>query len=208
MKTATVTTEQAIARGLRQSAHGPTFREGTCKIQVEALFSVPSAGNPDASSGWANGTTIKHKAPTDPAALADFIAHAPRGMIAWWTGGSHGHGHVAPVYGHGMILTSDLGGVGRFHVQPLDRVRRDWGLRFVGLSEDLEGVRVYKAPPSHPLVSAVIDAHPGPARYAAMQRLAQHGTPKGRKHAQAWLRAENQKRTSLGHIHSMILPVR
>lgn len=70
-------------------------------------------------------------------------AQCPRGSVVWWTGGSHGYGHVAVATGNGNCWSSDAKESGVAGKVNIDELTRRWGLNFQGWSEDINGVRVY-----------------------------------------------------------------
>ena len=61
----------------------------------------------------------------------------------FWTGGSHRAGHVAMSLGHGRIISTDLPYTGHVTRTSLSAPGAHWGLRYLGWTEDLEGVRIY-----------------------------------------------------------------
>jgi hypothetical protein len=70
--------------------------------------------------------------------------HPPAGVPVFWSGGSRGHGHVAVSLGHGMIVSTDIPYTGHVARTYLSAPGRRWGLRYLGWTEDLEGVRIYR----------------------------------------------------------------
>jgi cell wall-associated NlpC family hydrolase len=70
--------------------------------------------------------------------------YPPAGVPVFWSGGSHRHGHVAISLGHGMIISTDLPRTGHVTRTRLSTVERRWGLHYLGWTEDLEGVRIYR----------------------------------------------------------------
>lgn len=67
-------------------------------------------------------------------------ATPPRGVPVFWAGGSHGYGHVAISSGDWDCYSTDVvvADQVRWCVMPLIRWR--WGLRYLGWTEDLNGV--------------------------------------------------------------------
>lgn len=67
-------------------------------------------------------------------------ATPPRGVPVFWAGGSHGYGHVAISSGDWDCYSTDVvvADQVRWCVMPLIRLR--WGLRYLGWTEDLNGV--------------------------------------------------------------------
>lgn len=190
--------EQAIRECEQQSAHGPRFRPYYCKREVREAYGITQSHSDDAAEAWAEA---KHKHPTD-----DPMA-APRGALLFWTGGSEGYGHVAIAAGHGMMWSTDIKRLGYFDLAPITDVRRKWGtsLRFVGWTEDLDGVRVLPVPKRrYPLVEAVMHAKPGHARTAAMKVLAEKGSPRAAQLARVWLRGNTDKHRALTTLRAML----
>jgi hypothetical protein len=122
----------AIIAARTQSQNGPQFGEGECLMRVHDCYGI-GALFPSAAAGW-TGARMKH--PTaDPAVI-------PRGYPVWWTGGSHGFGHVAIAAGNGMCWSSDIRRIGFFDLVPIDEIHAKWGLTLVGWTEDLNGQTV------------------------------------------------------------------
>lgn len=134
----TNTGEQAIAQAAQQSISGARFGTGLCLQKVRGCYLV-AAKYPDAASAWENaGIRHKDRNPLD----------IPRGVPVFWTGGSAGHGHIAISTGDGYCWSTDIERPGFFdHVRIAD-IERRWGLPLVGWTEDLNGVRVWTAPPA------------------------------------------------------------
>lgn len=137
----TAIAEQAIARAKYQSAHGPQFGVGECMERVHDLYDAPAIGDYDrngrasALDGWEYS---KHRHPFD----GNYNA-VPRGVPFWWSGGSHGDGHVAPTEGGGLCMSTDILRDGYFDEVPLARIAQQWELHPLGWTEDINGVRVY-----------------------------------------------------------------
>jgi len=72
----------------------------------------------------------------------------PRGAMAFWTGGSHGYGHIAVGLGHGMVRSTDSGGAGRPANVPLAWVEQHWGLPYAGWAWDVNEVTIPHEEPS------------------------------------------------------------
>lgn len=170
----TRTPEQAIAwthqRGLIPDESGrPVGAAGWCKRETRSAYGVPSDGSKDAAEAFRR-TQRRHSTATVP----------PRGAVMWWTGGRNGHGHVAISLGDGTIRTTDLPTSGRWGTVTRTRPVTDWGLTYVGWSEDIDGVRVF-VPPRKPsrlanlrkrLLAVANDPKVGPVRRRAARRAA------------------------------------
>lgn len=131
----TATPAQAIARAHNQSVNGPAYPLGMCLRATRRLYDVPAVYS-DAAAAWSH---TRHRIPIG--------AGAPAGALVWWTGGSHGHGHVALVTGDGYCWSVDIRRPGYFDRVPISAITREWGLRFVGYSRDVNGVQVVPDPP-------------------------------------------------------------
>lgn len=62
----------------------------------------------------------------------------PRGTFCFWEGGKHGHVSVSS--GDGDHYTSDLPVRGQIRWGQIEDVARIWGYRYLGWSEDINGV--------------------------------------------------------------------
>lgn len=120
------------ARLKSKSAH-PTDGEGMCLQQVRECFGV-AGGTPDAITAWEQA---KHKHPeTD-------VTKIPRNVPVFWSGGSHGHGHIAIATGDARCWSTDIMRAGYFDRVSLAEIHAKWGLTLLGWTEDLNGVRVW-----------------------------------------------------------------
>lgn len=63
----------------------------------------------------------------------------PAGVPVFWTGGSQGYGHIALSLGNGMIRTTDRP-TGRVGTVELGYIQTYWGQKYMGWTEDLNGV--------------------------------------------------------------------
>src|SRR5215831_15876293 len=99
---------------------------GYCLAQVHDWAGI-GAKYATASQAWYYNTA-KHR-----------DAHAPRGSAVYWTGGSHGYGHIAISLGNGMIRSTDAGGWGRVATVPLSWIHTHWGLTYAGWSWQING---------------------------------------------------------------------
>lgn len=132
------TVDRALETVRHQSLAGPPFKVGMCKQQTRLAFMVPSDGSADATTAW--GRT-RHRG----------IGRAPRGAIVWWTGGTGGHGHVAISDGAGWCWSVDIRRSGFWDRVPVAEIASSWpALRYVGWSEDIDGVRVIELDPPTP----------------------------------------------------------
>jgi len=125
-----------------QAATGARFDVGLCLQRVRMAYGI-AARFPDAASAWAGAA---HKHPTTD------LASIPAGVPVFWTGGAHGYGHVAVKAGGDTVdvWSTDLERPGHFDRVDGRRIGATWGLRLVGWTEDLNGVRVYTPAPPKP----------------------------------------------------------
>jgi hypothetical protein len=144
--------ELAISRATYQSAHGPRFGVGECMMRTRALYGAPAIGDydgdgsADAEDGW-KFAKLKHPFDGD-------YAGVPRGVPFWWSGGSNDNGHVAPTLGDGECMSTDILRGGYYDKVPLALIAQRWGLKPLGWTEDIDGVRVW-SPPLPPPVQPV-----------------------------------------------------
>lgn len=124
---------------IRSKSDRPTSEAGMCLREVRECFSVGPTTPPtdDAAEAWARA---KHKHPeTDPHKI-------PRNVPVFWTGGIHGHGHIAIATGDSRCWSTDILRSGYFDRVAIASIQAKWGLTLVGWSEDLNGVRVWSKP--------------------------------------------------------------
>lgn len=127
-----VTHFPAIAAARKQSHDGPKGGEGMCLQMVRTCFGI-RALEPDATTAWLRATD-KHPL-TDPAKF-------PRGYPIFWTGGSHGHGHIAIATGDGRCWSTDIVRTGYFDYVDITEIHNTWGLTLVGYTKDINGSKV------------------------------------------------------------------
>lgn len=136
MTLAKYTGNQAIARALTESGHPSQDWQGRCLVFVRTMCGV-DAKYGDAATAWVNARK-RHTNGTPTAGAAVF-----------WTGGSHGYGHVALSAGGGKVWTTDIAGAGRVSLEDIATIHNRWGLRYVGWSEDLNStsLKLVSPPP-------------------------------------------------------------
>lgn len=123
------TKREAIAFVRHQSEHGPRFDAGLCKRQTRIAYGIPSDGSDDAAEAW---TRTHYR-------LGSGV-WVP-GAFAWWTGGSHGHGHVAfCAFKFGHVWSVDAHRSGYWDRVPFARIEA-WApsLTFRGFTLDIDG---------------------------------------------------------------------
>ena len=130
---------QAVAFLKDRAASGVQYPVGNCLGSVRDAYGSPAVGG-DATRAYL-ATTER-----GPDAY---------GALAWWTGGSAGHGHVALSLGDGTVYSTDFGpdryyGDGRVRLIALVNVSRQSNpaapLVFQSFSHDLDGTDVLEAP--------------------------------------------------------------
>lgn len=99
-----------------------------------------SGGEPDAATQWAHTDKAhRHSGP------------APLGAPVFWTGGTHGYGHVALSDGRGNVWSTDLPIPERVGLVPVGEVARAWpGHVLVGWASSLEGQTLPLQPAAAP----------------------------------------------------------
>ena len=180
-----------------QHEHPTRNWTGWCLVFVRSAFGV-AARYPSAASAWQHADH-KHLE-TDPNKI-------PREVPVFWTGGTHGYGHIALSRGDGSCWTTDLIHPGKVDVARIDDVRKRWGLHLVGWAEDLNGVRVYEPPSAKPAPKKAEPKRQRPTRghniddaIAAGEKAHTYATKHHQptrarrlKNALAWLRKINPK---------------
>lgn len=127
---------QAIARANASR----TYPRGMCYKWTREQFGIPSIGDrdgdgdADAVDGW---KAARRRHPGD--------RHPPPGVPVFWSGGSNGHGHAAITKPAG-VRSIDANGFGNVGTVDLGWFERNWGLTYLGWSEDLGGVPIPLGP--------------------------------------------------------------
>lgn len=136
------TREQAVRNALNDHSNTP----GACQYQTRLWFGAASAGDydgdgaADAEDGWKK----------EPVWARHYDRHPPAGVPVSYLGGSHDNGHRAISLGNGRIRSTDAAGLGRVATVDLAWPERNWGLRYAGWSETIDGYRIPKPPPPPP----------------------------------------------------------
>ena len=125
----TTTVYPAIAAARKQSHDGPQFGVGECLMRVRMCYGIPAQQH-DAAAAW-RAAKVKHTR-----------TPAPRGYPVFWTGGSHGYGHIAIATGDGNVWSTDIRRPGFFDLCPITEINARWGLTYAGWAEDVNGVAV------------------------------------------------------------------
>lgn len=128
------TPEQAIAVARSMSARAVFVGVGNCLITVRGYYAV-AAKYGTATLCW---QAADHKHPVSHG------VNVPRGTPVYWTGGSHGFGHIAISIGGGLCLSTDWLRAGRIDVARIDDITSHWGLNFEGYANEVNDVEVWK----------------------------------------------------------------
>lgn len=140
----TASASTALTRARAKVGH--SNRVGYCLAEIRALYDIPSRYG-DASTAWAN-------------AVGKHTSTPPPGAPVFWTGGSHGHGHIAIMDVGGYIISTDAPSNGRWGRVPLSWPAQRWGHRYVGWAEGFNGARIPGLPPAAATVR-LADLHYG-----------------------------------------------
>lgn len=135
----------------RKGTSFTAVKDGVLKAGYCLKFSRSCAG---ALGGVLNATTAWRNAKHRHTA-----GTPPRGSFVFWEGGTNGHGHVSVSAGGGDVWTTDFKRFGKVDRVSIKAITTKWrNLRYVGWSEDINGVRVSAqvavklAPPKAPTV--------------------------------------------------------
>jgi hypothetical protein len=118
-------------------AEGSTWNDpGHCLQWAREQAGIPS-GAATAATAWADAD-VKRRGDTTP----------PPGAAVYWVGGSHGFGHVAISVGHGLVRSSDAGGLGQVATVPVGWISNHWDLQYAGWSNSINGYTIPGVTPS------------------------------------------------------------
>ncbi|MDH2414889.1 hypothetical protein [Nocardioides sp. CER19] len=117
---------QIVAKAMHSVSNVP----GMCLVWSRHQAGIPSKYS-DAATAWRHATGRR---PRDP--------NPPRGAAVYWTGGSHGFGHIAISVGHGKVRSSDAGGQGDVATVPIHHLSREWDLHYAGWANSINGYRI------------------------------------------------------------------
>lgn len=121
---------QAVANALNSTVNVPRYcaRWTRERFGVAALGDYDGDGAADAEDMW-KAARIRNEGDLEP----------PAGVPVYWGGGSQDNGHIAVSLGGGLIRSTDAAGAGRVGTVPLDYPTKQWGMPYLGWSEDLYG---------------------------------------------------------------------
>jgi hypothetical protein len=128
----TASAAQALATARAKVGHANDI--GMCLREIRSLYGIPG-GISDATSAWSN-------------ALGKHTSTPPPGAPVFWTGGSHGHGHIAIMDYGGYIISTDAPSSGRWGRVPLAWPGQRWGVRLQGWAEGWNHVHIPGLPPA------------------------------------------------------------
>lgn len=151
----TRTPAEAIAWAQNQSEHGPRVHEGMCLKMVRTALDVP-AKYLRAIDAWDHAEHRRGGGIVPPV-----------GVPVFWRGGHTGAGHVALSAGNGYVWSTDWKRNGYFDKAAIADITRDWHETYLGWTEDLNAVPVYKTTEPKPVakpslreaLQAVCDAY-------------------------------------------------
>lgn len=113
------------------------YESGECLKAVRIAFGLDANGlEPDAYNAFL-------REGGRAGANTHTVIPAPANVPVFWSGGSHGHGHVAISDGKGNVLSTDVKRVGLFDLVPESWIHQHWGLTRMGWTETLEGKRIH-----------------------------------------------------------------
>lgn len=122
-----------------------TCRPGMCLQVTRGWLNIPARAY-DADDAW-DDATRKHPGDRTP----------PKGAPVFYAGGNHGH--IALHLGGGQIRSTDAPSAGLVSTQALTWPETHWGLRYLGWTEDLNGVDIdYLTGDDMPTAKEIADA--------------------------------------------------
>ena len=124
----------AIAHARGEIANPSKDWTGMCLQFVRSCFDVGPVA-PSAIAGW-KAARLRHE-------LGD-LDKIPAGVPVWWATGQFGH--VALSIGDGKCISTDILRRGKPDVVAIGTIADRWGARFLGWSEDINGVRITTPP--------------------------------------------------------------
>lgn len=136
------TPEEAIAIARSWCLSGHWCGVGMCLATVRQYYGVPSGFPTAASSYWASDHKRFVRSGRD----------VPRGVPVYWTGGSHGAGHIAISVGGGVCLSTDWKSAGKISYAHIDDITAAWGLQFKGYTWEVNGRQVWAPAEPKPTV--------------------------------------------------------
>lgn len=130
MATAPRTRKQGVASAMASGVNVPRYcaRWTRERFGVGPLGDYDGDGAADAEDMW-KAAQSKHRGDRTP----------PRGVPVFWGGGSSDNGHAAVSLGGGLVRSTDAAGSGRVGTVSIDFPEKQWGMPYLGWSDDLYG---------------------------------------------------------------------
>lgn len=116
--------QEARSEVTKNTAPPPRLWYGLCLVFVRSMHDVPSLFG-SAKAAWTHAGH-QHTSKNPPA-----------GAPVYWSGGTYGH--IALSTGNGRCISTDIRRKGRPNEVDINTIRHDWGLRYLGWTEDLNG---------------------------------------------------------------------
>jgi len=147
----------SLATAYNNAVNDRYCEPGYCLRQVRTWWGVGSKYG-TAVTAWKYATT-KHPGNLSP----------PKGACVFFSGGPGGYGHVAFALGNGYVRSTDAAGRGRNGTVTIAWIRQNWGLPYLGWTQDLNGVRL-------PVGGTTTPAPPPPTSTAVYWRQLSYGS--------------------------------
>lgn len=122
----------ALANAKALSAAGTSVGSGLCLANVRKAYGI-GAEYPSAITAF----------DAVPSEYTHTWYNPPAGVPVFWSGGSAGDGHIAIADGNGNVWSTDIKREGKWDLVPIAEIHSNWGLKYEGWTEILNGVRVY-----------------------------------------------------------------
>ena len=171
---------------------------GMCQQFTRMAFNVGS-GFPSASAAW-NGSKKRH--PTNNP------MDVPPGVPVYFLGGSKGYGHAAVSLGNGLVRSTDWPSRYNVGTARISDIQRSWGQQFVGWTEDINGVTVWKKPepkaPKTPNITTALRTKDPEKRRQALRAISRSGSnDRVKDAAEKYLKALGDRETINGRIKEL-----
>lgn len=127
--------QPGVEKAIASAVGSHSYPVGLCLQWVRTRWGI-DVGAPNAIAAWRVVPTDKRHSFYTP----------PAGVPVFWSGGSHGLGHVAISLGNGKVRSTDIGGAGTVTTVDLSVITAKWKMTYLGWTDALNGVVVYKEP--------------------------------------------------------------
>lgn len=124
----------ATGNAAKESLHPSANWSGLCLKFVRTQFGLVGR-YPSAYSAWLGAGGAK-------GVNTHTLLRPPANVPVFWSGGPHGYGHVAIADGQGRVWSTDILRKGKVDLVPLATIHAKWGLKYLGWTETLNGIRV------------------------------------------------------------------